>query len=162
MCNKKAGQIQVFFFRLPLASCCVWCRTAGVWGCSPCCGRPAAGWSAGISAWPGPSGRRWLEPPPGDPSLPAGAWGTRRPRLRADAWCVWTPLPPPQPTYKTGIRKRCRRRGLWSYFLEFPKAVSFIIYWTLTLITFQRKTSWGLKEYKPGSAEFHPMWNHVT
>lgn len=86
----------------PLASCCVWCRTAGVSGCSPCCGSPAAVWSAGTSAWPGPLGRRWPELPPEGPWPPAGVWGTRPVRHRGGAWCAWRPPPPPPPTCARG------------------------------------------------------------
>ena len=92
----------------PWASCCAWCRTAGVWGCSPCCGTPADGWSADTSAWPGPSGRRWPEPPPEDPSPLSGAWATTWPRRRGDAWCAWRLLPPPPPTWR--VRESDQRR----------------------------------------------------
>lgn len=89
----------------PWASCCVWCRTAGVWGCSPCCGRPAAGSFSGTSAWLEPLGRRWPEPPPEDPSPPSGVLETRRARLHGDVWCVWRPLPPPRPTCRVNTKK---------------------------------------------------------
>lgn len=95
----NTGNEQTVMWHSPWVSCCVWCRTAGGWGCSPCCGRAAAGWSSGTSAWPGPWGRRWPGPPPEDPSPLWGVWETTRPRPRADAWCVWRPLPQPPPTW---------------------------------------------------------------
>lgn len=83
----------------PWASCCVWCRTEGVSGCSPCCGSPAAGSFSGISAWLGPLERRWPELPPAGPSPLLGVLATRAPRPRGGAWCEWRPLPPPRPTW---------------------------------------------------------------
>lgn len=83
---------------LPWGSYCAWCRTAGGWWCSPCCGRTVAWWHGGTSAWPAPWGRRWPGPPPWGPSPRGGVWErTQPPRPPADAWCGWRLLLLPQP-----------------------------------------------------------------
>lgn len=81
----------------PWGSCCVRCRIAGGWWCSPCCDKTVAVWREGTSALPSPWGQIWPERLLSGPLAPSGVSGkTKLPLLPDDAWCGWRlPLLPP-------------------------------------------------------------------